>query len=255
MNNKNKSKRYYWIKIKESFLTSETVDYLISQDGGNGFAYVTLYQCLCLKCVNTEGKLARQINDILIPYDFAKLKRDLKWFSLEQIQRAFQLFAQLGLIYKQEDNIIAISNFDEMVGSETGQASEKRRIRAEKKKELGNIQCPENVYQDIRYKRLDIRDKRLDIRDNKIELDITRYKQKELLQILIESKYLDENLIQDTSYDELLDSLVTQYGYVDTKIKVKYFADTYKFNKPKVDDKYNYLKLSLSNSFERPINY
>lgn len=46
-------KRYYWIKLKESFMTSDTIDYFMEQpDGAN---YVVLYQLLCLKTINTGG--------------------------------------------------------------------------------------------------------------------------------------------------------------------------------------------------------
>ena len=40
-------KRYYWIKLRESFMTGEIVDFLRAQkDGAN---YVVLYQMLCLE--------------------------------------------------------------------------------------------------------------------------------------------------------------------------------------------------------------
>ena len=48
-------KRYYWIKLKDSFMSSDEIDYLMSQpDGAN---YVVLYQMLCLKTINTNGCL------------------------------------------------------------------------------------------------------------------------------------------------------------------------------------------------------
>ena len=69
-------KRYYWIKLKESFMTSDVVDFLMSQkDGAN---YVVLYQMLCLKTINTDGRLSRQIGEIIIPYDVEKIQRDCK---------------------------------------------------------------------------------------------------------------------------------------------------------------------------------
>ena len=34
-------KRYYWIKLKDSFMNSEVVDFLMSQP--NGASYVVLY--------------------------------------------------------------------------------------------------------------------------------------------------------------------------------------------------------------------
>ena len=79
-------KRYYWIKLKESFMTSDTIDYFMEQpDGAN---YVVLYQLLCLKTINTGGRLSRQIGEITIPYDVAKIQRDCKWFSADTIRVA-----------------------------------------------------------------------------------------------------------------------------------------------------------------------
>ena len=72
-------KRYYWMKLRENFMTSDTIDYFMSQpDGAN---YVVLYQMLCLKTINTEGRLSRKIGEIIIPYDIPKIQRDMKWFS------------------------------------------------------------------------------------------------------------------------------------------------------------------------------
>ena len=60
-------KRYYWIKLKDSFMSSDEIDYLMSQpDGAN---YVVLYQMLCLKTINTNGCLVSKIGEMLIPYD------------------------------------------------------------------------------------------------------------------------------------------------------------------------------------------
>lgn len=58
-------KRYYWMKLKESFMTSDTIDYFMSQSSGAN--YVVLYQMLCLKTINTDGRLSRQIGEVIIP--------------------------------------------------------------------------------------------------------------------------------------------------------------------------------------------
>ena len=90
-------KRYYWIKLKDTFMTSDAVDFLMSQpDGAN---YVVLYQMLCLKTINNEGSLERQIGEVLIPYDEAKIQRDTKWFSIDTVRVALKLYQALGLIY------------------------------------------------------------------------------------------------------------------------------------------------------------
>ena len=71
-------------------MTSDTIDYFMEQpDGAN---YVVLYQLLCLKTINTGGRLSRQIGEITIPYDIAKIQRDCKWFSADTIRVALNLY-------------------------------------------------------------------------------------------------------------------------------------------------------------------
>ena len=116
--------RYYWIKLTDKFMTSDTVDFLMGQkDGAN---YVILYQMLCLKTVNNDGQLARTLGEIIVPYDEEKIQRDTKWFSLDTIRVAMNLYRKLGLIYEQEDGILRISNFENMIGSQTMSAEVKR---------------------------------------------------------------------------------------------------------------------------------
>ena len=160
-------KRYYWLKLKDSFMTSETVDFLMSQP--NGANYVVLYQMLCLKTINTEGRFERQIGAVLIPYDIEKIQRDAKWFSIDTIRIALNLYMQLGLIYKDENGVMVIANHNELVGSETDAAVRMRNSRSRRQqslppgeqtgKQCANIVTPEN-----REQREDIRDKSLDTR-------------------------------------------------------------------------------------------
>lgn len=173
-------KRYYWMKLKESFMTSDTIDYFMSQpDGAN---YVVLYQMLCLKTINTDGRLSRQIGEILIPFDVEKIQRDCKWFSVDTIRVALNLYRQVGLIYEDVDGTLVLTDHDNLVGSETDWASQKRN---QQQRQLQNAQPPqlstlgdgtqvetgvENFHTDIRD-----RDKSLDIRDKSVD---TRGKEK-----------------------------------------------------------------------------
>ena len=163
-------KRYYWIKLKESFMSSDTVDFLMSQpDGAN---YVVLYQMLCLKTINTEGKLSRQIGEIIIPYDIEKIQRDCKWFSADTIRVALNLYQSFGLIYEDVDGTLVLADHQNLVGSETDWAQQRRRQRLEQgnapalpaAEGVDNVHhfVHQSVHTDIRdkdIKRLDIRDK------------------------------------------------------------------------------------------------
>lgn len=127
-------KRYYWIKLKDSFMSSDEIDYLMSQpDGAN---YVVLYQMLCLKTINTGGCLVSQIGEMLIPYDAEKIQRECKWFSLATVRVALSVYKQIGLIFESPDGILAISNYSDIVGSETDYSAQKRLQRENRHRQI-----------------------------------------------------------------------------------------------------------------------
>lgn len=154
-------------------MTSDTVDYLMSQP--NGANYVVLYQMLCLKTINTEGKLSRQIGEILIPYDIEKIQRDCKWFSIDTIRVALNLYRSFGLIYEDQDGILALSDHQNLVGSETNWAQQKRnqKLNAAERASLPSAEGVESeveiFHQENREKISDIRD--LDITDEEREIE------------------------------------------------------------------------------------
>ena len=127
-------KRYYWIKLKDSFMSSDEIDYLMSQpDGAN---YVVLYQMLCLKTINTGGCLVSQIGEMLIPYDAEKIQRECKWFPLSTVRVALSVYKQIGLIFENPDGTLAISNYSDIVGSETDYSAQKRLQRENRRRQI-----------------------------------------------------------------------------------------------------------------------
>ena len=157
-------KRYYWMKLKESFMTSDTIDYFMSQpDGAN---YVVLYQMLCLKTINTGGQLRRQIGEVIIPFDIEKIQRDCKWFSVDTIRIALNLYKAFGLVYEDADGTLILTDHKNLVGSESDAAARMRASRENRAALPEGVTQPEHcaniVTPDIRDKRLDIRDKRLE---------------------------------------------------------------------------------------------
>lgn len=127
-------KRFYWIKLKDSFMSSDEIDYLMSQpDGAN---YVVLYQMLCLKTINTGGCLVSQIGEMLIPYDAEKIQRECKWFSLATVRVALNVYKQIGLIFESPDGILTISNYSDIVGSETDYSAQKRLQRENRRRQI-----------------------------------------------------------------------------------------------------------------------
>lgn len=157
--------RYYWIKLTDHFLTSDTVDFLLSQK--NGANYVVLYQMLCLKSVNSNGLLARQIGEIIVPYDVEKIQRDCKHFDIDTVRVALELYKKLGLVYEQQDGMLQIADFDRLVGSQTISAEKKQIQIANRQSGKQGGTKVENFPPDIKI----LRDKEIDIKDIK-EKDI-----------------------------------------------------------------------------------
>lgn len=188
--------KYYWIKLKTDFFSSDQIDFLMAQE--NGCKYVVLYQMLCLKTANNGGEMSSKIGEIIIPYDVNKISRDTKYFDIDTVRIALELFKQLGLVYVQENNILRIANFDRVVGSESAsrEAIKKREQRLKKKAieysrdNIGDnsgdtlgTNCPT----DNRYKSIDIRDKNIELEKKEIN------KEKKLTDAQEIQKIIDDN--------------------------------------------------------------
>lgn len=140
-----KTKRYYWIKLKTDFFNLAEIDFLLSQK--DGCQYIVLYQMLCLQTANNNGELASRVGEMIIPYDPDKIARDTKYFSKDTVIVAMELFIKLNLIYTDDGIYLKIAGFENMVGSETGWAKQKREQR--EKQKLLSGQCPLNSLQEI----------------------------------------------------------------------------------------------------------
>ena len=154
-----KSKKYYWIKLKTDFFNREDIDFMLSQE--NGCEYVVLYQMLCLNTANNDGRLETQMNEVIIPYDIKKIVRDTKYFDTDTVMVALDLYKKLGIIYEEDNKILRISNYQDMIGSETAWAEKKRLYREKQKLLLDNV--GDNVLEENRDKRLENRDKSIDL--------------------------------------------------------------------------------------------
>jgi len=261
---KNKN-RYYWIKIKDSFLTSQNVDFLMSQNEGAN--YVVLYQMLCLLAINTNGKLARMLGDIYVPFDIEKLKRDLKFFSIDTIRVGIELFLKLGLVSHDENGALLIENFDNIVGSESKSAARVREHRERKALQCNTnvtpeaLHCNKNVtpcvlppnYDNSINPPGDIRDKRLDSRDIDNDDDIENIEINNTDVYFLSDRLVRSNFISMNSFEyyqisldldrrlqaleiEFLDRLITEFNSFLSK------------KKPIITDKVAYFSAFLNNA-------
>ena len=106
-----KTKRYYWIKLKTDFFNLVEIDFLLSQK--DGCQYIVLYQMLCLQTANNNGELASRVVEMIIPYDPDKIARDTKYFSKDtELRRIANNINQLTRLANEK--IITVINLQEL---------------------------------------------------------------------------------------------------------------------------------------------
>ena len=123
------NKRFYWLKLKEDFLLHDDGEAAFMLHQPNGAQYVVLYLMLCLKAVNTGGRFITKHGNIVAKYTVEQIQQDCKYFSVDTVRVALELYRQMGLIYEDNDGITSIKDFNELVGSETDSAKRMRKLR------------------------------------------------------------------------------------------------------------------------------
>ena len=219
-----KGKRYYWIKLSTSFFEQDTIDFLMSQK--NGCKYIVLYQMLCLKTANTNGELSNTIGERIVPYDINKIVRDTKYFDVDTVSVALELFKQLGMIYfRGDNNAFQIADFDELVGSESDSARRMRRHRAAnalpsaEKDEKSASHCDKNVTESASHCDVEYRDKSIEYRD-KIYTTTTS-KEQTLNSVNKNKEGLDWSEYSDKELTELY-PLNPEYGMTTAEVDMLY---------------------------------
>lgn len=122
-------KRYYWIKLKTDFFDREEVKWVMSKKDGTD--YMIIFLALCTKAVNSDGVLYTKVGEMVIPYDSDIIYRELNGrFKESTILAALMCLKQAGLIVESNSNgYMQISNYSDMVGSESSSAQRMRKLR------------------------------------------------------------------------------------------------------------------------------
>ena len=216
--------KYYWIKLKTDFFDRDEIDFLLSQE--NGCEYIVLYQMLCLMVANTNGKLVKEMNEIIVPYDVKKIVRDTKYFTFDTVTIALELYKKLGLVYTDDNGCLFIDNYNDMVGCESEYASKKRIYREKRRLIEQNTEIEvdnkKTMSETISDKSIENRDKRLDIRDKSIDIEIDIDTDKEKASQASRRKETFPSIINNyTTNADLIDALNC---YVEMRKKEKKFT-------------------------------
>lgn len=124
------SKRYYWIKLRDSFFESDEIKLVLSQE--NGAKYTIFWQKLLLKAIKKQeiGILRYQEN---LPYS-PDILSTITDTDIDTVRSALTLFEKLRMIEVMENGDIWIAAAIGLVGSETDAAGRMRKLREKRKK-------------------------------------------------------------------------------------------------------------------------
>lgn len=140
-------KRFYWMKLQEDFFEGDAIEWL--EDQKHGKEFVLLFLKLCLKSIKSNGILIRQVGEMAVPYDTAKLA-EITRTDFKSTYVGLGLLKKSGLIDVLDDGAIRIGLVADMVGSESGAAERVRHHRERAKQAYvtdGALQCNADVTQ------------------------------------------------------------------------------------------------------------
>lgn len=118
-------KKYFYLKVKETFFDSEEMKMLESQK--NGILYQNLYLKLSLLSLKSEGAL---VFKDAIPYDEAMLSSILR-VDIDTVRVGLELFKRLCLVEVMDNGTMYMADLQSMIGRSS---SEGERVKAYREK-------------------------------------------------------------------------------------------------------------------------
>lgn len=123
------AKKYYYLKVKDTFFDTEEMKILESQK--NGIEYQNLYLKMCLLSLKAGGKLVFKDS---IPYDCQMLSTVLR-VNIDTVKTGIELFEKLKLVKITETESIFMSDIQTLIGSSSSEGDRVKQYRARIKKE------------------------------------------------------------------------------------------------------------------------
>ena len=159
------NRKYYYLKLKENFFDSDSI--VLLEDMKDGILYSNILLKLYLKSLKNGGKLQL---DEHIPYT-AQMIATLTRHQIGTVERALEIFRQLGLVEQLDSGAFYMTDIELMIGQSSTEAERKRAARLENKALLPP-RTKGGHLSDIRPPEIEIK--------KEIEIDIEIEKEREL---------------------------------------------------------------------------
>ena len=131
------NKKYYYLKMKDTFFDSEEMKILESMK--NGTEYQNLYLKMCLLSLKNEGAL---LFKDAIPYDITMLSTVLR-INIDTVKTGVEILAKFGLIDILENGLLYMSDIQTLIGKSSTEAERIRQYREKIKQKA--VECNNSV--------------------------------------------------------------------------------------------------------------
>lgn len=128
------NKKYYYLKVKDTFFDSEEMKILESMD--NGLVYQNVYLKMCLLSLKSEGAL--MFKD-LMPYDVRMLSTVLR-INVDTIKTAVEIFVRMGLVTITDNEQMYMTDIQSLIGKSSTEGDRVKKYR----EKLKGVQMYEN---------------------------------------------------------------------------------------------------------------
>ena len=119
------NKKYYYLRLKESFFEDEAI--IILESMPDGYIYCNILLKLYLRSLKNDGRLMYREFIPYTPEVIAQVTRH----SVGDIKAAIEVFEKLGLVEVLDNGAIYMLDSQELVGNSSTEADRKRRYRAQ----------------------------------------------------------------------------------------------------------------------------
>ena len=133
------NKKYYYLKLKETFFNSDEIILIESMQDGMLFSNILLKLYLLSLKFNGFLRLNENMNYT------AQMIATLTRHEVGTVERALKVFYEFGLILSTADGSIYMADIEGMVGESSTEADRKRLARANANKGEPADKCPPNV--------------------------------------------------------------------------------------------------------------
>ena len=118
------NRKYYYLKLKESYFDDDSIVLLESMQDGILYSYILLK--LYLKSLKHGGRLQLDESIPYTPQMIATITRQ----QIGTIERAIKIFLQLGLMEQMPDGAFYMSNIELLIGQSSTEGERKKRERS-----------------------------------------------------------------------------------------------------------------------------